>query len=195
MKETMGMKKMRTLVAVLVAALTVMGIGYAAWSQILPMNVSGTLGNLEVIVDEATTNGVANATATIADDKFSVDLKAADLYPDSSRQSIYTIKLKNTGTLPVMLSSYSVSNIYGPVGALTVGIAEPNAGKDGKEIAVSLAKNNTVASPGQIVVPVKGDVTIKVYLTMLSSVGNEYNKPNADDRDFGFRTQANFEQE
>lgn len=185
------MKKTRVLATITAIAMLAMGIGYAAWSQALPMHVGGTLGSFEMIVDSASGNGVANADIAVSTDRKAVTLSASGLYPDSCRQSVYTVTFKNTGTIPVKLSSYSIYGIRGPVGALTVGIAELS-GREGKEVAVNLSADNTVESPSQTIVPVNGTMTIKVYVTMLSSVGNEYNFTDPDRRAFAFTVCPNF---
>ena len=187
------MRKIRVIVAITAAAVLAMGIGYAAWSQQLPMSVGGTTANFDVIVDNAVGNGVANAAADVVPDQKAVTLSASGLYPDSTRQSIYTITFKNTGSIPVKLTSYSFYGIRGPVGALTVGISEP-FGEKGKELAVDLSTDNTAQSPSQAVIPVGETLTVKVYVTMLSTVGNEYNYSDASQRQFAFTVCANFVQ-
>ncbi len=187
------MKKLRIIAAVTAVALMAMGIGYAAWSQTLPMQVRGSTGNLEATVDCASTNGVANADVEISGDRKAVTLTSSGFYPDNCRQAIYTITFRNTGSIPVKLSSYSVYDIQGPVGALAVGITEQNGRKD-RDVALDLSADNTVNSPSQAVIPVNGTMTIKVQVAMPGSVGNEYNFTDPDRRGFSFTICANFVQ-
>lgn len=187
------MKKIHLVATITAIAMLAMGVGYAAWSQALPMSVGGTLGNFEVVVDDAAGNGVAGAGASVADDRKAVTLCASGLYPDSARQAVYTVTFRNKGTMPVKLASYSIYGIRGPVEVLTAGIVEPSGGDD-NEVAINLAADNTVDSPSQSVISVNGTLSIRVFVTMPGSVGNEYNFSDPDRRDFAFTIRANFVQ-
>ena len=103
------MKKVRLIVAVVAVALMVMGIGYAAWSQILPMNVHGTTSQIDVIYSDAqiTYNKHLSTEAKIADDKKSLSVLVDNLYPNA--KCIFTATITNNGSMPVVMDNIKLT--------------------------------------------------------------------------------------
>jgi len=110
------MKKTRIIIAVVAAALMVMGIGYAAWSQFLPMYVSGDTSHIDVIYSDYAINYAKylDASASLPSDKKSLCVKVKDMYPNA--QCVFTARITNNGTMPVVLKSFTMvpdSNFFG----------------------------------------------------------------------------------
>lgn len=113
------MKKIRLLIASIVCALMLMGVGYAAWNQSIHVKASAQAGQLNVrlvngqsegawkIIDK---DGIAN-WAIAGNDGKTLTLKFDRLYPGAKAAISGT--LKNNGNLPAKLSGCIVSNVTG----------------------------------------------------------------------------------
>jgi len=95
----MNMKRTRFVLWVIVAAMVLMGAGYAAWSQTFTINSTVQTGHLYVKVQNANEDqsigideGVNSTTV-----KFTI----TDLYPGKSVQHV--LRFTNQGTMPVKL--------------------------------------------------------------------------------------------
>jgi hypothetical protein len=97
------MKRARILIATLVCAVMMMGVGYAAFTDSLKLNASLATGTMNVIygtdtkVDRADSEVVA--TVTRSDDKKTLDCTIANLYP--GRGAVFSIQVKNLSGVPV----------------------------------------------------------------------------------------------
>lgn len=107
------MKKSRFLAMVLVLSLTLMGAGYAFWTDALAINNTVDTGKFDVsyVVDRdhprAETKEGRNSDPYMAAkiskiDEKTLTFEVTDIYPGGYAR--YDIKVKNNGTLPVVLS-------------------------------------------------------------------------------------------
>lgn len=114
------MKKVRIFVVFVTASLLLMGIGYAAWSQSIPINVTGSIARLDVVVTGAgvvlpddIANGSQDAQSAYKEKtKISftdndADITANKLLPGEHRD--YTVTFTNNGDLPAVLKSVSLN--------------------------------------------------------------------------------------
>lgn len=121
------MKKVRVIVAVVAVALMVMGIGYAAWSQSLPMYVNGTTSEINVQYSGVRFdfNSYLQTSATIASDKKSLCMRINNLYP--AAYATYTVDITNYGTMPVIMKALRMDpDLSYPAGWLWDGVNEAN---------------------------------------------------------------------
>lgn len=113
------MKKIRLLIASIVCALMLMGVGYAAWTQSVHVNATATAGELNVRLVNGQSEGAWKITgsdeianwAIAGNDGKTLTLKFDRLYPGAKAAISGT--LKNNGNLPAKLSGCIVSNVTG----------------------------------------------------------------------------------
>jgi hypothetical protein len=113
------MKKIRLLIASIVCALMLMGVGYAAWNQSIHVKASAQAGQLNVrlvngqsegawkIIDK---DGIAN-WAIAGNDGKTLTLKFDRLYPGA--KATLEGSVVNNGNLPARFSDFIVSDIKG----------------------------------------------------------------------------------
>lgn len=100
------MKKVKSLLIVLVAAALIMGAGYAAWTD--NTTVTGTVGTgtMDVKVQFANVSAPASVGKTVSHDDDSVTFGFTNLYPTVyADHSKLDFQVKNEGSVPVMLDS------------------------------------------------------------------------------------------
>lgn len=102
------MKKTRFLVLALVAAVMMMGAGYAAWTEDVTISNNVQTGELSValsngiaVVNDDLTNREATVVADLADEANSAQVKVTNLYPGAHVD--VTVPVTNDGTIPVKL--------------------------------------------------------------------------------------------
>lgn len=111
-------------------ALMFMGVGYAYWSQNIPINISGRLGTFHVgVVGAAAVRDDGSpqdpSLASARRDGDSVVLTAAKLLPNGARH--YTVTFKNTGDANAVLDKVELTPISGDPAVLScVGIRIEN---------------------------------------------------------------------
>ena len=107
------MKKSKIMAVALATAITVMGSGYAYWTQDLTITSTVDTGMLEVnfenpanVLEEDTDQGDAEARPTI--DKHGMVIKWEDVYPGA--ENILEFNLANKGTLEAFVSNFTIIN-------------------------------------------------------------------------------------
>lgn len=121
------MKKIRIIVAVIAAALLLMGVGYAAWSQTLTINATGAVDSTDNIrFTAASAVPAAGVTASASISQVSqipgevamlslggtVDGKPVGAYPGLTQK--YNITLTNAAAFPIDFTGFSSFNITRP---------------------------------------------------------------------------------
>lgn len=110
------MKKTRMVALVLVAAMMLMGAGYAYWSDTLTINNTVSTGEMKVEFIKAngypkifgrTGEAYVQKGLVQADDGKSATITIGNMYPDSYVR--YELKMKNTGTIPVVFDNATVA--------------------------------------------------------------------------------------
>lgn len=115
------MKKIRLIVAIAIAALMVMGVGYALWSKTLQINAEGYVSTFDVYIDatqtqQTDTDAVAKAATVISYDDAAMATTATiaaggKFYP--GRTATYTFTVKNNGTVNVLLKGIETTTTTG----------------------------------------------------------------------------------
>lgn len=100
------MKKVRVLVAIIAAALMIMGVGYAvAWSQVIPAQVNGNVANVSLAFAP-----MAGSLDGIKVENGVIKISAPNLYPANGTAS-YAVTVTNNGTVPVRLNDFAITNL------------------------------------------------------------------------------------
>lgn len=109
------MKKVRLVIAVVAAALMVMGVGYAAWSQTLPMAVNGDTSHIDVIYSGCSIDydEYLDADADVAGNGKSLEVSVKDFYPNAECK--FTATITNNGTMPVVIKSFTMNPLSIPI--------------------------------------------------------------------------------
>ncbi len=101
------MKKLGLIILSLVMAISVIGVGYAAWTDQLFIDGTVTTGNFGVIFSasspETDTDPYAQTTCVISDDGKTATFKVTGAYPGYTGTASLTIE--NTGTVPATLAA------------------------------------------------------------------------------------------
>lgn len=95
----MNMKKTRFILWVVVAAMVLMGAGYAAWSQTFTINSTVQTGHLYVKVQKAIEDQSIGIDEGV--NSTTVNFTITDMYPGKSVQHV--LRFTNQGTMPVRL--------------------------------------------------------------------------------------------
>jgi hypothetical protein len=111
------MKKSRFLALVLVASLSLVGAGYAYWTDALFVNSTVNTGNFEVgFVDathrfkdqavDAATNYTNLDESILTDDPNVAKITITNLYP--GKEVIYSLTIKNSGSIPAVFDDATI---------------------------------------------------------------------------------------
>lgn len=103
--------KTKTLIVALVAALVLVGIGFAAFSETLTINgTANTSGDFDVLFQSATavSTTACTPTATISGDSNTLTLDVADLeYPGAGTS--FDIVVENAGTIDAIINAVTLT--------------------------------------------------------------------------------------
>ena len=103
------MKKAKLLIAVLVCAVMMMGVGYAWWTDTITLAGTAKTGNMNVIFTAASVTKASYVTGTTAvdtGDTKKVTFTLENLYPGATATINNTVK--NAGTIPVKFDQATV---------------------------------------------------------------------------------------
>ncbi len=195
------MKKARVLVIAIAVALMAMGIGYAAWSQILPMTVDGNTSHIDVIYSDAqvTYEKYLDVTATKASNGKSLAVVANDFYPNA--QCVFTATITNNGTMPVVLKSFTMvpdSNLLGTenpanyIMSIKSNSTDPALNLDIANLLFQLDDIKNVSVTPIRIEPNGGSFTMTYTLKMDDVVGLPGANPY-EEKDFAFSLTPYFE--
>jgi len=104
------MKKTRLLIATLVCAIMLMGVGYAWWTDTITLGGTVATGHMDVIFSQADLSGfdsIAGASASLSEDKKTITCAFTNLYPGA--KGVLNSGIKNNSTIPVKLSNIDVT--------------------------------------------------------------------------------------
>ena len=110
------MKKTKVIALVLAVSLMLMGAGYAYWSDALTINNTVSTGEMKVEFIKAdgypkifgrTNEAYVQKSLVQASDNKSTSITVGNMYPDSYVR--YELKMKNTGTIPVVFDNAVVA--------------------------------------------------------------------------------------
>lgn len=118
------MKKAKLLIAVLVCAVMMMGVGYAWWTDVITIKGTAQTGNMNVVFGSGTVASVKSdyVTATVSrnEAKDVVTCEFGNLYPGASAAVVFEVV--NTGTVPVVFDGYEITNA-GYLNGMTYAVA------------------------------------------------------------------------
>ncbi len=183
------MKKARVLVIAIAVALMAMGIGYAAWSQTLPMNVDGETTHIDVkyVNSWVDSSPYVATTTTIMDSGKKLDVQIKNMYPNAG--STFSAVIKNNGTMPVILKSISL--------APKSSWKDPNwANLVVRVSSDSPAFNFDLIGPDGITPSIRFEPGAEIrfaYTVKMADVGNLLGENLFEDEEFGFVLTPNFE--
>lgn len=104
------MKKTRLLIATLVCAIMLMGVGYAWWTDTITLGGTVATGHMDVIFSQADLSGfdsIAGGSASLSENKKTITCTFTNLYPGA--QGILNTGIINNSTIPVKLSNVDVT--------------------------------------------------------------------------------------
>ncbi|MTI66907.1 MAG: hypothetical protein FH753_09950 [Firmicutes bacterium] len=128
------MKRTKFLALALVAAIMVMGAGYAYWSETITISNTVKTGELDftfndaaiVSVDEYMDYDATSTCGVNSDDNNQVDIVLEDMYPGA--EATVKFDLENTGTMKAKLKNFAIptaqENEYVHVTSVKLGDAE-----------------------------------------------------------------------
>ena len=99
----------------IVAALLLMGVAFAAWTASVDVNVNAKSGEMDVeivktkVLSSSDYVNFARKNIVVSADKKEATVSIDNLYPGG--ESVFTIQVKNTGTLPIELTSIAHTTI------------------------------------------------------------------------------------
>lgn len=109
------MKKKKIMMIGIVAALVLMGVAFAAWTANVDVNVNAKSGELDVeivktkVLSSSDYVSFAGKNILVSEDKKTATVSMDNLYPGG--EAVFTIQVKNTGTLPIELTSLTHTTI------------------------------------------------------------------------------------
>lgn len=109
------MKKRSLVIIGVVAALLLMGVAFAAWTASVDVNVNAKSGELDVEITKTKVVSVseyvnfAKKNIVVSEDNKTATVTIDNLYPGS--EAVFTIQVKNTGTLPIELTQLAHTTI------------------------------------------------------------------------------------
>lgn len=179
------MKKTRIIVAVVAAALMIMGVGYAAWSQSVSINTTGTLANLEVKAISVQDGATDLSSTAIRNGGKAVVINAPDVYPGVATKK-YVVTLKNTGSLQTRVTGLHLAASGPVVNDVYLAI----------EDSLGLME---VSDVGDTTIPLTGAVTLSKGDTMVFNVyvgirDDAHNYVNGEQRNYSFTFEPTFGQ-
>lgn len=186
------MKKTKFIALALIVALSLVGAGYALWTD--SININGTVGTgeFEVIVEsvhvQPSSQYVKDNGSNVNPAKDTANILIKDMYPGSHATAYVTVK--NTGTVKAVLQSFDVqdisasSNLNAVISANNIPLTEGLFGAG--RLVLKLALDNQFAGveiePGQT-------RQFEIRLSMPLIAGNSTQKENVS-----FRIKANWRQ-
>jgi hypothetical protein len=141
------MKKTRLLIATLVCAVMLMGVGYAWWTDTITLGGTVATGNMDVVFSQADLSGfdsIAGASALLSADKKTITCNFTNLYPGA--QGILNTGITNNSSIPVKLSNVNV--------AFTGDAAQLKS-----HLLVSLNPNSDFVTIDQFVNNIRGEIS------------------------------------
>jgi predicted ribosomally synthesized peptide with SipW-like signal peptide len=103
------MKKTRLLIATLVCAVMLMGIGYAWWNDSVVIGGTAATGNMDVVLQNPTATFAepAGAKATLSEDEKTITCTFTNLYPGAV--GTFSTGIVNNSSIPVKFAGAEVT--------------------------------------------------------------------------------------
>ncbi|QNO15960.1 hypothetical protein HYG86_14890 [Alkalicella caledoniensis] len=186
------MKKTKFIALALIVALSLIGAGYAWWTDSININGTVETGKFEVIVEnvhvQPSSQYVKDNGSNVNSAKDTANILIKDMYPGSHATAYVTVK--NTGTVKAVLQSFDVqqistsSSLNAVILANNIPLTEGFLGAG--RLALKLALDNQFA--GVEIEP--GDSRVfEVRLSMPLAAGNSTQEENVS-----FKIKANWRQ-